>query len=370
MVFPLGPYHPALTEPLGVQFALRGETITDVAVTAGYTHRGVEALVVGHTLADALDVIERTCGSDGHSLRLAACLALEAHAGITPPERARALRTIFSEVERLQARLWYLMQIARVSQFGALLTACVEARESLFEACVSATETRLFWGIATPGGARGIADPLALQGALSDIEGNIATIERLLNDRGPMIRRLTNVGVIPTEAIDLAGVTGAVARASGSENDLRLTAPYDAYGDLDLESMLNTEQVKSLIGDVGSRAFLAVAEIRQSMAIIEALLDELPDGQEASAFPALLEPGTASATVESPHGQTTVTLTIGASGGKSADTQTADWLTELTIQPASVATAALLPAVLTRQKLSDALVILTSLDLCVACLDR
>ncbi len=370
MVFPLGPYHPALTEPLGMQFALRGETITDVTVTTGYAHRGVEALAAGHTLADALDVVERTCGTDGHSLRLAMCLALEAHAGITPPERARAIRTVFSEVERLQARLWYLMQLARVAQFGALLTATVEARESLFEACVSATETRLFWGIATPGGARGIADPLALQGALGDIEGNIATIERLLNDRGPMIRRLTNVGVVPTEAIDLAGVTGLVARASGGENDLRLTAPYDAYGDLDLEAMVNTAQVRSLIGDVGSRAFLAVAEIRQSMAIIEALLDELPEGQMAVAFPALLTAGTASATVESPHGQTTVTLTLGTAAGKAPDTGATDWLTSLTIQPASAATVALLPAVLTRQKLTDALMILTSLDLCVACMDR
>ena len=370
MVFPLGPYHPALTEPLGVQFALRGETITEVAVTTGYAHRGVEALAVGHTLADALDVIERTCGTDGHSLRLAACLALEAHAGITPPERARALRTVFSEVERLLERLWYLMQVARIAQFGALLTAAVEARESLFEACVSATETRLFWGIPTPGGARGIADPLALQGALGDIAGNIATIERLLNDRGPMIRRLTNIGVITQEDIETGGVTGPVARASGSENDLRLTAPYDAYGDLDLEAMLNTEQVKSLIGDVGSRAFLAVAEIRQSMGIIEALLDELPEGQEATAFPALLTAGTTSATVESPHGQTTVTLTIGAADGKSADTAATDWLTALAIAPASAATVALLPAALVRQKLSDALLILTSLDLCVACLDR
>ena len=370
MVFPLGPYHPALTEPLGVRFALRGETITDVAVTAGYAHRGVEALATGRNLADALDVIERTCGTCGHSLRLAACLALEAHAGVTPPERARALRTVFSEVERLQARLWLLMQVARAAQFGALLTASVEAREILFEACVSATETRLFWGIPVPGGARGIADPLALQQAMTDVETPLATIERLLNDRGPMIRRLTNVGKLPLEAIEEVGATGLVARAAGGEGDLRLTAPYDAYSDLDLEEMINGEQVKTLLGDVGSRAFLAVAEARQSIGIITALLDDLPEGQEQLAFPALLEVGTARATVEGPHGQTTVTLTIGAAEGKPLDTHDAGWLTALEIQPASAATFALLPGALMRQKLSDALVILTSLDLCVACLDR
>src|SRR5271165_950781 len=99
MSFPLGPYHPALTEPISLRLALRGEQVTGVEVHTGYVRRGVERLALERPLTETLDLIERADGSSGHSNRLALCRVLEAQGGVVVPERAAALRTIFAEVE-------------------------------------------------------------------------------------------------------------------------------------------------------------------------------------------------------------------------------------------------------------------------------
>ena len=370
MLFPLGPYHPALSEPIGLRLMLRGETVTGVETHFGYLHRGIEALATERTLEDVLDLVERTCGTCGHSHRLALCLALEAHAGIKVPERARSLRTVFSEVERMLARLWLLMQIGRVGEFGGLFTAAIEAREIVFEACLAATEARLFWGVPVPGGAIGIDDPLALTNALDDMEPQILRIERLLSEKGPVTRRTTGLGNVTSTAITDLGLSGLLLRGTGADADVRLSTPYDAYKGMDDATLQAQALRQQLVGDVASRLRLAVAEVRLSMHVIAALLEELPEGQERATFPTMLNPGTASAMVEGPHGCETVKLHIGTTGGKPMDVQQSGWLTQLELLTPSMANSGMLPIALDRQRLSDVPLILTSLDLCIACIDR
>lgn len=371
MVFPLGPYHPALTEPMALRLALRGETVTGVETQLGYVHRGVEALAIARDLPSTLELVERVCGTCGHSQRLALCLALERLAGVNVPERAQALRTVFAEVERLLARLYLLMEVARAGEFGALFTSAVEAREMLFEACVAATGLRLFWGVPVPGGALGVDDPLALATAMEDIESPVASIEKQLAAQGPVLRRTMNLGKVPENAVADLGLTGLLARAADSDTrDMRLEAPYDAYRAHQELLMASTENMAQLTGDVASRLRLAAAEIRQSMQLITALLEDLPDGQERSTFPAVLNPGEASASVEGPHGRDTVTAQVGVTGGKPVNTEQPGWLSALSLQTASAANIGALPLALDRQRLSDVPLILASLDLCIACVDR
>jgi ech hydrogenase subunit E len=371
MIFPLGPYHPALTEPMALRLALRGETVTGVETQLGYVHRGVEALATTRDLPAALELVERVCGTCGHSQRLALCLALERLAGVKVPERAQVLRTVFSEVERLQARLYLLMQVARAGEFGALFTSAVEARETLFEACVAATGLRLFWGVAVPGGALGVDDPMVLATAMDDIEASVASIEKLLNAQGPVLRRTLNLGKVPEDAVTDLGVTGLLARAAGTgERDVRLETPYDAYRGQKQLLADSAEGVGQLTGDVASRLRLAAVEIRQSMQIIATLLEDLPGGQERATFPAVINPGEATASVEGPHGRDTVTAQVGADGGKPVNTEQPGWLSALSLQTASMTNIGVLPIALDRQRLSDVPLIIASLDLCIACVDR
>jgi Ni,Fe-hydrogenase III large subunit len=370
MIFPLGPYHPALAEPMSLRLALRGETVTTVETHLGYLHRGVEAAATARDLPAVLDLVERICGTCGHSHRLALCLALERLADVSAPPRAEALRTAFAEVERLLARLWLLMQIGRVGEFSALFTAAVEAREVLFEACVAATGSRLFWGIPVPGGALAVEDPGALAQGLVDIEPTIVAIERMLSVQGAMVRRMVGMGKVTTAAVDDLGISGLVARGSGVEDDLRLAMPYCAYRLLADGLTADGGDIKALVGDVASRLRLALHEIRQSMHAIAMLLDDLPTGQDRATFPTTLTFGSAEAQVEGPHGRETVAVRVGIEGGKAVTLAEPGWLTELRITPPSVANAGLIPIVLPRQRLSEVPLILASLDLCVACVDR
>lgn len=370
MLFPLGPYHPALTEPMSLRLMLHGEKVTGVEPQFGYVHRGVEALATTRDLPDMLDLVERTCGTCGHSHRLAVCLALEAHAGVKVPERARVLRTAFAEVERVLARLWLLMQVGRVGEFGGLFSAALEARELLFEACMAATETRLFWGVPTPGGVNAIDDPLALASAMTDMEPTMVNIERFLSERGSVTRRTMGVGKITKNTTTDLHLTGLLLRATSADDDVRISMPYDAYRGMENASLQDLPLRDQLVGDVASRLRLAVSDIRLSMRLIATLLEELPDGQERATFPTTLNPGSATAVVEGPHGRETVRLHIGAAGGKAADTQQAGWLTALELHTPSFTNSSLLPIALDRQRLSDVPLILTSLDLCIACIDR
>jgi ech hydrogenase subunit E len=368
MIFPLGPYHPALTEPMGLRLALRGETVTNVETQLGYLHRGIEDLATTRDLPAVLDLVERTCGTCGHSHRLALSLALEQLAEVTVPPRAAALRTVFAEVERVLARLWLLMQVARVGELGGLFTSAIEAREILFEACAAATGTRLFWGIPVPGGAQGVADPQAIANGLTDCANALATIDRQLAPQGPIARRMVNVGKIPLTTVNDLGITGLVARAAGQDEDVRLATPYDAYPTV--KETLVEDATKQLTGDVAHRLFEAGSEIRQSMHVITALLDDLPEGQERATFPALLGPGLATARVEGPHGREVVLAQVGIAEGKPVATDQPGWLTELRLSTPSATNSGLIPIALTGQRLGDVPLILASLDLCVACIDR
>ncbi|HKD77053.1 MAG TPA: nickel-dependent hydrogenase large subunit, partial [Ktedonobacterales bacterium] len=369
MTFPLGPYHPALTEPVSLRFALRGELVTGVEMHTGYLRRGVPALATQRDLAGALDLVERMCGTCGHSHRLAMCLALEQAAQVTPPPRAQALRMMFAEVERALARLWLLMEVGRVSDFGALFNLALEAREMIFEGCVAATEARLFWGIPVPGGAVNVADPGALADAMSDVTSRLMILERQMADSGSLASRMANIGKIQKATAEELGLTGLLLRASGGDADVRLSAPYENY--LQHTDTLTTTDplARHLVGDVMSRVRLALAELRLSLRLIQEILDDLPEGQERATFPSMISPVEANATVEGPHGSETVTLTLGANvnGGQRADLDRPGWLQALSLQTPSTKNINILPIVLNKQMLGDEPIVYASLGLCLAC---
>lgn len=372
MIFPLGPYHPALTEPVSLRLALRGETVTGVEMHTGYLQRGVETLATQRDIFGALDLVERTCGTCGHSHRLAVCLALESAAGITPPDRARALRTVFSEVERALARLWLLMQIGRLTELGSLLTAAVEAREALFEACAMATETRVFWGVSVPGGVVNVVDPAALAEPLAVISTHLTSIDRYLAENGALARRTAKLAPIDESTAADLGLTGLLLRATGAEGDVRREAPYDAYDLAEEAQLSNAALSETLKGDVVSRLRLAVSDLRLSLQLIATQLDELPEGQERATFPDALPIGDTSATVEAPHGREIVSLRLAGNlaGGRNADLTSPGWLSSISLQTPSMANSGAAPIALVGQHLRDVPLVLASLDLCIACIDR
>jgi Ni,Fe-hydrogenase III large subunit len=366
MTFPLGPYHPTLPEPIALRLALRGEKVTGVDTHVGYLRRGIEDLATRRDLEGALDVIEHACGTCGTGYRLAACMALEKAAGVTPPPLAQALRTIFAELERALARLWTLQQVARIGEFGALLTATLEAREILFEAATQATGRRLFWGIAIPGGVRAVEDPQALEDALDEMAPRVDEIERFVGPQGLVGRSLARMGTIDEEMATATGLTGIMLRATGVDDDLRVANPYAAYADV-AEHL--TWDPAGYSGDVTSRLRMAALDLRASLSIIQALLAELPSGQDRASFPDSLSDGEAQSAIEAARGRGSINLRIGNGQERQANTTASGWLTQLTLQTPGAVNVGIIPIVCNGQQLSDIPLILASLDLCIACID-
>ncbi len=354
-VLPLGPYHPALAEPVWYQLRLQGETITGVEMTTGYTKRDVEALLMQRGGEDRLKLAERLCGSAAHHHRLALCLALEWLTGVTPPPRASALRSLFCEVERLLSHLAWAAQTARAAEQPRAFYAAIEAREQLVAALEQATGQRLLWGLPIPGGIASAPDCAPLEQTLSDTSAALEELEQHLARNRAMRRRTQGLAVITTEQARDAQLTGPVARAAGLENDTRRDAPYDAYASLELPARSG-----SAAGDTHARITTRLAEMRASIELATHLLNHLPDSPLAAPFPDLLPAGEAEISVEGPQGQERWR----ARGDGSAH------LADVTITTASQRNLAAVPLALEGNDLGNALLILASLDLCIACIDK
>ncbi len=362
MTFPIGPFHPTLTEPLALHLALRGERVTGVDIRMGYLYRGVEPLAGRQDLDTMLAMVEHSCDTCGAGYRMALSMALEQLAAVTPSSHAVGVRTIFAEVERALARLWLLQEVGRIGDFGSLLTHAVEAREILFEACTQATGHRLFWEIAVPGGIRPVADLAAIGEILEDLLVHLDEIDRMLTPRGVVGRATTQMGTITAAMAATMGLTGLALRASGADDDLRISDPYAAYAEL---TDMFAKPALVLTGDVASRLRLAAHDIRVSLACVQALLDQPGEGPDAVAFPTNAPVGEISIAFEATRGRAAIFARVEHAGQLS----TAGWCDRLELHTPGEVNAGVIPIILNGAMLSDVPLILASLDVCVACTD-
>src|SRR5579875_765323 len=387
--FPLGPYHPALTQPVALTLAMRDETIIDVRApdapaddstpTTGYCRRGAAALCIDRTPADALAILERSCSLAGEAHRLAGCLALEAVTQTEAPTQARIARTLFVKIERILARLWTLGQTARAAEEQTPFHEAMEQRELLFGALEATTGARMFWGVAQPGGARTDLTLAPLREALDRFAPTIETWRVVTGSDGPLGRIGARLGQLGRSLANELGVQGLAACGAGvaTLHDLRKDAPYDGYQDVAIEglesSIGQTARTNDTTspnkvsranrasngngqrGDVAARMRCAADDIALSVRLVQACFEELGEEPTWENAAVRLRPGSSEVTVEGPHGPATVALALDARGV----------ITDLRLTTPAAATLAATPALLTERPLAEAAVILASLDLCL-----
>jgi Ni,Fe-hydrogenase III large subunit len=362
LTFPLGPYSPALTQPLAIALELRGEKVMGAQPTvAGYCRRGIERLAAGRSFEDALALVERTCANAGTANRIALCQAIEAATGVTPPLRARLTRVLFAEMERVLARLWVLGTSARAANQSRLFAEALEQRETLFAALVAATGERMFWGIAEPGGARDDLEIEALSSAVKQIEVGLSAWRVAAGARGPLGQAGAGIGMIaPGQSEAFSGLA-----ATGSEaatEDPRREHPEGGYADL-RDAISWPSESSGQGSDVAARLRRAVDDLAASLAIINAATTASVDAPSAThtTMPATAKTAGAegSAHVEGPHGPIAIAVTLARAGDLAA----------MRIEPPGQALLATLPEILTGSHLGQVPLILASLDLCVECLD-
>ncbi len=278
----IGPTHPAFKEPARFEFKVDGERIVESDIDLGYTHRGIEKIALERNFIQIIYLLERVCGICSVSHPIAYCLAVENAAQIEVPARAKYIRTIIGEFERLHSHLLWTGVAAHEIGFDTLFYYTWNIREKVMDSLEKITGNRVNYAMLTIGGVRrDITEELypVVQETIdyySDLFGRAA--ETLLDDMSVKLRCQGTGILTEEEAVSLCAV-GPTARASGVEKDVRVDYPVNAYPDMEwLRPVTPRDLGREPVGDIFDRIVVRVLEIKQSIQIISHCLENMPQG--------------------------------------------------------------------------------------------
>lgn len=271
----MGPQHPATHGVLKVELELDGETILKCTPHVGYLHRGTEKLAEDRTyfsalpLTDRLDYISSLCNNVGY------CVAVEKLLDITVPERAKFIRTMLYETNRVSSHLlWLATHALDIGAMTVFLYAFRE-RETIMELFEMLTGARLTVSYPRIGGVRNDVSQEfidKLYEFANELPKRILEYETLIDQNRIWLKRTKGIGVISAEDAINMGLTGPMLRGSGVAYDVRKYEPYDAYDQVEFDVPVGSA------GDVYDRYRVRMLELRQSVRIIKQCIEKLPKG--------------------------------------------------------------------------------------------
>ena len=270
---PVGPVHAGVIEPGHFRFSVVGETVIDMKSRLYFTHKGTEKLFEGRTPESGVELAERISGDTTVGHALAYCQALEAAAATAVPDRARYLRVVLLELERLYNHVADFGMIVNDTGFAVAHSHCFRIRERLLRLNKRVTGNRLLRGGIVAGGVgcdlpKGLDLAGELEPALEDFEEIVA-----LALHNSLVRdRLEGTGRLTTRTARDHGVLGVVARASGIDADVRRDHPFAAYGELTVKVPVFQT------GDVEARTRVRVEEAREAVRLIRQAIEQMPAG--------------------------------------------------------------------------------------------
>jgi Ni,Fe-hydrogenase III large subunit/Ni,Fe-hydrogenase III component G len=284
---PVGPVHAGIIEPGHFRFGVAGEPVLYLQLRLFYVHKGIEKRFERLPWRHGILLAESISGDTavGHSLAFAH--AIERLTGCEPPPRARHLRVVLLELERIYNHLADIGAIATDVAFSVPAAHAQLLRERLVSLHERLFGSRLLRGTVALGGVKrelGAAGCEELLSHIGRLKRDFESLVTLLIDSGSFTDRVDGTGVLPAEAARDLGVTGLAARASGLDQDLRRDHPHDAYEGLRFEVPVEPG------GDVRARLMIRAREIEQSIAILGQVLSGLPDSPLRAAMPESLPP--------------------------------------------------------------------------------
>ena len=357
-IVPIGPYHPALEEPIHAKLYTEGEIIKDAEVFVGYNHRGIEKLATERNAIQTLVLVERVCGICSHSHAFAYAMCVEAINGLELPKRGEYIRVITAELERLHSHFLWLGIACHIIGHDSLFMHIWDERELVMDILEKMTGNRVNYAMVTIGGARrDIDDGLRKEilQAGEKLRGIMDRIAEIAATDKTIALRTKGVGVLTKEDALRMGAIGPHARASGVDVDVRRDAPYSSYEDFKFKVPV----VDS--GDVYARILIRVLECYESIEIIRQALEMLPEGpiNLGNKLPKIKE-GQALCRHEAPRGQLSH-MVVGDGGFNNS---------RVSIHVPSYKNTPTVPHMLRGNTVADAGLIIASIDPCFSCLDR
>jgi NADH-quinone oxidoreductase subunit C/D len=275
LVINIGPSHPSMHGAFRVQALIEGETIIDAEAEIGYMHRNFEKMAEERTYWQIIPYTDRLnyCSSfmNGHGW----ALAVEKLLDVPAPPRAEAVRVILSEFSRIMDHI--ICVSANVVDLGAITPYFVmfRAREDIYEVLEACCGARLTVSYVRIGGlAQDVPEDFEARcgKALASVKDVLEETHKLLTRNIIFMKRFKDIGVMDKDEALSWGWVGPCLRGSGVAYDIRKDHPYSGYEQYDFEVPVGTT------GDCFDRYLVRMAEMEQSMRIIEQALANLPGG--------------------------------------------------------------------------------------------
>ena len=275
---PVGPIHAGIIEPGHFRFTSVGETVLHLDARLFYTHRGLEKRMEGLAPLDAFYVAERICGVCSLAHGLGYCEALEQIAGVDAPPRARLIRSIALELERLYNHVGDVGNICAGASFHYGTAMGSRLKERLQQLNERLAGNRFLRGLVVPGGARlDLSDELlgVLATTLQDTLAGLDSLMGRIESNPSVVDRLDDTGVLQHQAALDLGVAGVAARASGVDRDARRDHPHGAFA---VPGRPDLHVATALEGDAMARVTVRALEARESMRLVGELIRRLEPG--------------------------------------------------------------------------------------------
>ena len=354
---PFGPQHPALKEPENFTFEVDGDIVVDVKPRIGYNHRGIEKAFEQRTYIQNIYLAERVCGicSDAHTTCYTQ--AIEELLGVELPPRARYIRVIIAELERIHSHSLWVGIAAHEIGFDTLFMYIWRDREVVMDLLEAISGNRVHYAMNAIGGVR--------RDIKSDIVPKIKKGLDILEERMryyldtvrtdlTISKRTVDVGILKKkDALDLCAV-GPTLRASGVKNDVRADDPYAAYDEIPFNIITHDGC------DVMSRILVRCEEMLESIEIIRYALEHMPEGRTRIRVPMTVPAGEVVSRVEAPRGEL---IHYAKSNGTTKPER-------YKIRSPTLGNIPALCKMLLGGHVADIPIILAGIDPCFACMDR
>ncbi len=302
LIINMGPQHPSTHGVLRVKLKLDGERVAESECIIGYLHRGVEKIAEHRSYQQFAPYVDRMDYVAAVSNGLGYCETVEKLLGAEAPPRARVVRTILTELQRIASHLLWLGTHAL--DIGALtpLFYCFREREEILKIFEKYCGARLTTHAFRIGGLQyetydGFEEEV--KRFCADFVQRIREYEELLTENRIWLGRTKGIGILSAADAIALGVSGPVLRASGVKWDLRKAEPYAAYDQYQFEIPTRTT------GDTFDRYVVRMEEMRQSRLICLQAIDNIPSGAIMARIGKVLKPppGEVYHAIESPKGE-------------------------------------------------------------------
>jgi NADH-quinone oxidoreductase subunit D len=286
LVINIGPQHPATHGVLHLIVTLNGETIKKVEPHLGYIHRSIEKMCESLSYRQFIYSTSRMDYLSSHINNHGCALCVEKGLQIEVPRRAQVIRVLMDELTRIASHeLWWGAMAMDLGAFTPFFHAFRE-RETINDIMEETCGARLTMNYMVPGGVMFDIHPnfhKRVKDFIIQFKSKVDEYDEMVTNNIIFQSRTKGVGILSKEAAISYGCTGPVARGSGVNCDIRKLYPYDVYNEVEFDEILETE------GDSFARYMVRVREMKQSIRIIEQLIDNIPEGEFQAKTKAVLK---------------------------------------------------------------------------------